>query len=769
MSFLHDRLRVSHEPAEKHQTNLTLCSFFCNSRSEASTDARLALRRILWELLSKRHDLISHATPYFDEYSQWSLETLWRVLEAVMTDSKAREIVVIMDGLDECSNLMKSNFFDRLASCLEHLRSLSRTTIRFVLSSRSVTAEERPELHSLSTSLRLDENRSVRTRVHQDIERYVQSILARLYRQYRINEDRIPTIAGYIATRSEGSFLWAVLVMEEAERQFYSGNEEHLTKILEECPSKLEGIYYKALQHVDYHRVKIRESFGLILAAKRPLTISEFQAALAVDSDHDTLRDVQSSREDDASFLMYLRNNLGLFIHIDTATITYRHDSVKDFVFNKLPALQRQHSQEHGSDFAYWLDLSEEQAETIMAKSCMSFLKLEDFAKSKRESDVLADLWEDAGFANMQLEGDFSPQPSSSPVVIGLDQETRMSSIPFFEYAASHWFQHVAETESFIEEIMLLLSRRELMVNWTSMFRKNYSGSDKLPEEPDALLLAAYFGHVGLFKRLFSRPEVDASRERALTWASRLGRFDIVKFSVELGTPFREDYLDGMTSFSWAVQEGCLDIVKYLLHRDQSLVNILDDKGASPLLLAVSWGHLSMVKLLLRTDGVDISLCNKYGQSPIHLTFHGPIVTTSERAILQLLLDKPKFDITARSNAGRTVLWFAADVGASQVLTMLLQQKSRTDAVKELLQDAGDDEGQSPLARAVFNGHLDFIRLLFDPKKIGKDKIQAQLQSIDRDGDNAFGVAAKRSQARVIDVLSVYYPEGVDHQDHTGV
>lgn len=407
-------------------------------------DVKLVLRKILWEMLSKRRDLIYHAAPLYDEFSPWSLDKLWKVFEAIMTDPSANDIIIFVDGLDESSESTRDRFLSRVTSLFNGLTVLPRRTINFVLSSRPGAVDQRPEMRDLSTNLKLEDDSSSRKSIHADIQIYVETILARLYSNYGQGKGKTSSLAASIAARSEGSFLWATLVMERVQREF-DGNEKILKQILAQCPPKLEGIYYKALRETEFHRAKIRKSFGILLTAKRPLTLDEFSFALAVEAHHHTLESLEGAHSEESGFLSYIHNHLGIFIKIDAGTITYRHESVKDFIFNKLRILEGQQPEEYNSRVDAWLDLSEEKAEWITANCCISFLKLDIFAGPRSSVEIDAERWEVSGLATMRLNSEPETPTTETLKTSGTsasDRDTEIFRIPFYGYAALNWGYH---------------------------------------------------------------------------------------------------------------------------------------------------------------------------------------------------------------------------------------------------------------------------------------------------------------------------------------
>ena len=435
------------------------------------------------------------------------------------------------------------------------------------------------------------------------------------------------------------------------------------------------------MQGLDYNQAKIRKTFGIILAAKRPLTLSEFKFALAIETHHQNLEGLKTTQEKESNFLTYPQNDFGDFITMRDNTITYSHESVKDFFFNKLNALEAQEPETYNSKIGTWLDLSKEKADAIIAKSCILFLKLDDFIEPRASFDKDLEIWEATGFGTMHLDG----EPNSpglvtpiTPVAASLDQDSRMFNIPFYDYAASKWGYHYADNKPLNSEILeeddllRLLTQGDLMENWSSVFRKDHSGGTKLPQELNELLIASYFGYTRFFRKLLPDSQFKASRERALTWACRMGHYEIVKHSLEDRVSYTEDVLDGQSAFSWAVAEGFTEIVKLMLDKDPSLVSTRSGDGNSPLSLAVENGHSQITRRLLSMKVINVNLSNKYGIRAIHMAVGGPVTSTEDSGILQMLLNRPNLDIMARNRRGRTILWYAADLGAIKIIKRVL-------------------------------------------------------------------------------------------------
>ena len=540
-------------------------------------------------------------------------------------------------------------------------------------------------------------------------------------------------------------------------------NTREVEDFISKCPADLYSVYYESLAKVRDHREVIVKSLHIILAARRPLTVAEFKVALAIKSGHQTFEALQRDMKEHLDNITpVIGNRLGSLTRISDTTITLRHQSVKDCLLNGLAAPQdsrQRKSPEHSSDLSDAFRMSMSEAENTLAGCCISFLNLGDFAKKRSSRDEDRETWEDSGLGSICVSGDNAPD-SPDPMSRDFDHEYQKPQTPFFEYAASNWGFHNAASESAGEELanaaLKLSTGTNTLLNWSRQFRRSYWGSDKLPESLDALIVAAYFGQTTMIRKLASTNHFDPSWPAGLTWASRMGHSDVVTILLELGTPCMGTMLDGRSAFSWTTAGGFLEIVDALLGYDRDLINVRDDRGCCPLILAVSGGRLEMVGEILGSDNVDVNLRSNEGTTPIHFAISRPHHSADELEILRKLLCDLRVDITVRDEHDRSFLSYAAELGSTDAIQELLDYWERQNDIDRLLDDSGDKTGLSPLSHAAWYGHSDTVRLLCQTKKIG-----SQLQSVDElDGANVFDIAAKRQHAKVITVLGKYHPEG---------
>lgn len=144
-------------------------------------------------------------------------------------------------------------------------------------------------------------------------------------------------------------------------------------------------------------------------------------------------------------------------------------------------------------------------------------------------------------------------------------------------------------------------------------------------------------------------------------------------------------------------------VVKFLIGRGSD-PNARDALGKTPLMLA-AWHNTSLEVLReLVRSGADASLCDFAGNNVLDAALAG----SASSGILEFLYDS----IPERFDKGlicRTILLSASDTVLNpKTLQMLLK--------KGVMVDCRDADGQTPLMKAVANGHTEIARALLDAK-----------------------------------------------------
>ena len=133
---------------------------------------------------------------------------------------------------------------------------------------------------------------------------------------------------------------------------------------------------------------------------------------------------------------------------------------------------------------------------------------------------------------------------------------------------------------------------------------------------------------------------------------------------------------DGQTLMHFAVSAGHFDVVSLLLEQCPELdVNIPDEEGYNPFMIACKDGYTELVKLLAQSGRVNVNLTSSYGYTPLFVSSCNGHVD-----VVQFLLSYPFFnppiDVNQADHTGYVPLLIASRNGHVAVVKLLLEQKS---------------------------------------------------------------------------------------------
>jgi ankyrin repeat protein len=161
---------------------------------------------------------------------------------------------------------------------------------------------------------------------------------------------------------------------------------------------------------------------------------------------------------------------------------------------------------------------------------------------------------------------------------------------------------------------------------------------------------------------------------------------------------------DGSTPLHVSVENGHLDVVKYLIKAGADVnYNNYNNKWKtpihSPLHISILWGYQEIAEALIEA-GAEVNAKQVDGSSPLHWS-----VEYGHLKITQALI-KAGADVNAEMKNGNTPLHICAKVGDLEVVRALIDKGADVNA-------KGDD-GWDPLHFSALNGHLEVVRYLIE-------------------------------------------------------
>ncbi|KAL5546529.1 hypothetical protein UlMin_006216 [Ulmus minor] len=194
--------------------------------------------------------------------------------------------------------------------------------------------------------------------------------------------------------------------------------------------------------------------------------------------------------------------------------------------------------------------------------------------------------------------------------------------------------------------------------------------------------------------------------------AARLGHLEVAELlasygkrpeiEVEIGTnALQMVNLENNTVLHEAVKNGFSEIVELLIKEDPSLTSFINDKGESPLFLAVDRDFYKMSLLMLENVGSDCSWSGRNGMT----VMHAAMIRIQDNIVSKILTRYGHEILEIQDDLGWLPLHYAAHFGNVEVVNLFLQTKKSLAYVK-------NNDGMSALHISAKNGCVEVIEAL---------------------------------------------------------
>ena len=655
--------------AQKAKAETIVVSFFFNARGEDLEKSTLGMyRSLLFQILKSIPDLQMvldslRSTIPQGESSRWTIDNLQNLFATIVQNLGQRHLTCFIDALDEC----EEGQIRDLVAFLETLGEIairSQTNFRVCLSSR----------HYPHISIRNGIQMTL-----QDQEGHLHDIAVYLSSELKAGHGaQFEAIKKEILERSSGIFLWVALVVQILNKEYDHGRVHTLRKRLSEIPDGLDKLFEEILTRDQENMEELVLCLQCILYARCPLKREEVYHAILHGTDPEawSATDFEEiTTQDMDRFIISCSKGLAETTKLKAQTVQFIHESVRDFLLgknglNKLkPALDLGLSQDRLKQCCYKymaIDTSEylhPRLELPVAHS--------DEAKSLRELISRKFPFLKYAVRNVLYHADIADGQ-------GISQQAFME-----RFTLSHWimldnlFEKYHVRRHTLNASLLYVVAEKNFSNLIQTQLKldldpNTAGERLENERYNAPLYAA-LANINVNESAIQAllvPEAWNSCDYGelhslqcnckLNW-SRATVQTVVEKRPKLGSR------KGDTLMSWAVSNGHVAVVNFLLAKGDIDLNFKDKYGQTPLLWAARNGHETIVSLLL-AQNVDPESKDDRGQTPLSWA-----ARNGHETIVSLLLAQ-NVDPDSKDMYGRTPLSWAAENGHEGVLSLLLAQ-----------------------------------------------------------------------------------------------
>ena len=553
--------------------------------------------------------------------------------------------------------------------------------------------------------------------LQRDLKAFAEDRLSSLT-QRSCKEGSSPMIVQRLCSLAEANFLWVSMVlgaMVGLHSQPASFND-----FLDSLPTGLNGLYDKILQGIhakDF--IVANKVFSWVLAARRPLRLSELNEAINVGEPSSTSKGLLLSPHD-------LLNTCGsLVVVTKDNVVTWVHSTVREHLLSKHEAMP------HWNSFR--------QAHELIANVCLTVL-----TSSQPEMEHLSSPYAQAEPAYFCLDG---PMPN------------------LLAYAAANWKLHYGLAEATSPSLPGRLQRflsvalngicqklsmgtcgRSTKIAQTILRLGSRYGFHKMVQlylemgvPPDCntcaycdppIHLAAAQGHTEIVALLLQKTVDIETRTFAdgrtpLHSATAARSLDTVRLLLEHGAKTDAVSSDiALTPLHVAARTGCCEAVELLVKYGADVNAKLQTTKETSLHLAVAHGHVEVVKCLL--DGSDASakaleLYENIVQQSYYKAWSDEILSghcksnrfvweidtrsLAETDMKEFLSWSPRcVDVRVRDVRGRTALHWAAFHGDEAIARLLLERGAS--------HEAQDNDGLTALQVAVAYGRSMVVKVL---------------------------------------------------------
>jgi len=258
------------------------------------------------------------------------------------------------------------------------------------------------------------------------------------------------------------------------------------------------------------------------------------------------------------------------------------------------------------------------------------------------------------------------------------------------------------------------------------------------------LYLAAQNGLTAIAQRLLTMG-ADPSLAREDGWqplhiAAKNGYLQIFINLITSGAKLNAKTQQGTIALQVASQFGHESIVKHILNtdeykREKKLIDTLDNKGATALILTIQNQHDDLAIFLI-DQGANINIqTNSGGTSALYLA-----AQENRIAVVQYLISKPEIKLNIQRKTGFTPLHVAAFRGYADVVDALLQMGA--DATVK------GDEGATPFHAALWGGHAEITQKLQQVQSFANRKEQESVKST---ASNAIDTNSQELQSLIVE------------------
>ncbi|KAK6359015.1 hypothetical protein TWF696_000187 [Orbilia brochopaga] len=660
-----------------------VCYFFFKDDFEDQKSIIIALCCLLRQLFLQNPNLLSdEVLKRFESGGEGfsnSFGELWDALSTATCSEDAGEIILVLDGIDECEESGRSQLVKALCRLYSKCGDFR---VKFLVTSRPYD-DIRGGFQELDTSFAYihlrGEGEAELTDISQEIDIFIQDRVRNIGTRRELTPSERDLLLQRLTAVPHRTYIWAQIVLDLIEADI-TIDKTGILEATSHLPETVNQAYEKIISK-SRNISKTKTLLQTIISAARPLTLKEMNVVLALQKHPQSYSCLDLAP--DERFHKTIRELCGLFITVIDSRIYLFHQTAREFLVKNSFAGSQPIPPSPENNFQWKQSFQLDDCHKVLADICIQYLFLSEFVSSEIPKYTLL--------------------TSIDPPV--------NERYTFLNYAAKYWATHVRESRdqfnpATLRSVLMLCEAYSLpCLNWFKIYwwslseerprsnslyrirRNAYLYNEyKVPTDVPTLLVLSMLGldaAVGVLLASEARPsQVSMSWDAAGSPAWNFESYDFTPIPVQILRAYSDintrDPAYERSALSWAAANGFSSVCELLLK--SSTVHHLMPGIARP--------------------NIDVNSMDGFGRTP--LTY---VVWNKQEPIVRLLVEGGAH-VDLSDLAGGTPLSYAICHGHEGIIKILLKGEAKPSSRDEIMRNL--------LISAVNRNYVDVIRQLSD-------------------------------------------------------
>jgi ankyrin repeat protein len=254
-----------------------------------------------------------------------------------------------------------------------------------------------------------------------------------------------------------------------------------------------------------------------------------------------------------------------------------------------------------------------------------------------------------------------------------------------------------------IQNVISIEAIQDAMVD--TVYNSHFYTFDLVNEPLEAIYCALHYaisnGYIDILDLLNKYGLIQkSSNSELLLDAIQYGHVDVVDWIIQRNNTLLDTcILEGHTPLHFAALMGHVNIINRLVQYESKLLDTLDNDGNTPMHLAAKHGHIAAVETLIGLGSKSIHTFNHDDFTPLHTAIY-----YRSRDIVDLFVKTYPDTINATNKYGTTPLHLAVELPNLELTTELIKHSAKVDTL--------DNWQETPLHKAVRRGLIGNVESL---------------------------------------------------------